>query len=556
MTRLHLGSYVGSSGPNEKNRGDTHNTFYYHDGTTNGIMGTPRQPQANWWGSLPCMSLHWRIHDLRHLGILALVAFSVSLLLLEARREIRETARGEIIDVMEHGLPAIPIPGTVPPKVSGQCTTWPVGAKGDYTPRVHPSNLALQSFAPPAGWKKPKGIAIKALVFYGRKRTVDFLDCYLQQNLALKGGYLDEIWFMVHTDIDEDLAYLNELVQKRKRYKIVMPGECQGSNYACMWDPVVEDNTIYIKIDDDIVFIHPDTIPQLVSTRIAEPHPFAVSANLINSPLTGFKHYDAGAIHPFLPDPNSKPSHLAAQLWRPSDFKLCPKKLIPKINENGTISKITEQVLTKHVFAGPRYEGHPWLLLGDIESPLLKTPMGIDKLTRLTNGDEFMYGTAWKSWMISAQQQYSLLRNLELNTMWRYHFGTQIDYPQGVNSSADAAALKFFDPNHLGPGAEQLYDTQYVRYNLNFVALWGHDIRNAQPIAEDDEQDITATIPWRLQRPFVIDTRAVVGHLSFYPQHEGIRQTDLLDRWRAFANEMVCTVDNQKKPFDPRCPGY
>lgn len=158
--------------------------------------------------------------------------------------------------------------------------------------------------------------------------------------------------------------------------------------------------------------------------------------------------------------------------------------------------------------------------------------------------------------MISAQQQYSLLRNLELNTMWRYHFGTQTDYPQGINSSADAAALKFFDPNHLGPGAEQLYDTGYIRYNLNFVAVWGHDIKHALPIAEDDEQDITATIPERLQRPFVIDTRAVVGHLSFYPQHDGIRQTDLLDRWRAVANELVCAADNQKIPFDPRCPGY
>lgn len=158
--------------------------------------------------------------------------------------------------------------------------------------------------------------------------------------------------------------------------------------------------------------------------------------------------------------------------------------------------------------------------------------------------------------MISAQQQYSLLRNLELNSMWRYHFGTRIEYPQGVNSSADAVALGFFDQNHLGPGAEQLYDTQYIRYNLNFVALWGHDIRNALPIAEDDELDLTVTKPKHFQRPFVIDTRAVVGHLSFFPQHDGIRQTDLLDRWRAFANEMICTALNQKKPFDMRCPGY
>lgn len=158
--------------------------------------------------------------------------------------------------------------------------------------------------------------------------------------------------------------------------------------------------------------------------------------------------------------------------------------------------------------------------------------------------------------MISAQQQYSLLRNLELDDIWRYHFGTRIEYPEGVNSSADASALKFFDVHRLGPGAEQLYDTQYIRYNLNFVALWGHDIKNALPIAEDDERDITVTKPMRFQRPFVIDTRAVVGHLSFYPQHDGIRQTDLLDRWRAFANEMICTANNQKKPFDLRCPGY
>ncbi|KAI0970167.1 hypothetical protein F4678DRAFT_148884 [Xylaria arbuscula] len=532
-------------------------------------MGAPRQPR--WRERLSCIPLssHFRINDLRHLGILALVAFSVSLLLFEARRgfSFGETtpAHNEATNVaveiehdQDHPVVAEPTPTSAPnsDRVPGECTTWPVSAKGDYKSHVNGSSFALQSFAPTGGWKKPEGIAIKALIFYGRKRTVDFLDCYLQQNLAVNGGYLDEIWFMVHTDIEDDLAYLEELVKQREQYKIVTPGECQGFNYACMWDPVTEDDTIYVKIDDDIVFIHPDTIPQLVSTRLAEPHPFAVSANLVNSPLTGFKHYDTGAIHPFLPDPNGKPSQQAAQLWRPSDFKRCPKKLIPKINENGTIVEVTDEIMDKHVYAEPRYEGHPWLLLDEIEDPLLKTPMGIGKLSGLNHEVGFKYGAAWKSWMISAQQQYSLLRNLELNSMWRYHFGTQLDYPQGANSSADPSALKYFDPNHLGPGAEQLFDTGYIRYNLNFVALWGHDIKNNLPIAEDDEEDLTATIPKRLQRPFVIDSRAVVGHLSFYPQHSGIKQTDLLDRWRAFANEMVCTADNQKKPFDSRCPGY
>ncbi|GAP86261.2 putative mitochondrial-processing peptidase subunit alpha protein [Rosellinia necatrix] len=512
---------------------------------------------SKWRDGFPCLPPRWRLNDLRLLGMLAFLFFTVSLLVFETHREVDNLAQEKAVDSVDQPPSGIASQPLEPQRIPGQCTTWPVSAAGDYKPKVHTPNLALQSFAPSHGWKKPGGIAIKALVFYGRKRTVDFLDCYLQQNLAIHGGYLDEIWFMVHTSIEEDLAYLNELVEKRKpQYKIVMPGECQGFDFACMWNPVVEDNTIYVKIDDDIVFIHPDTIPQLVSTRIAEPHPFAVSANLVNSPLTGYKHYDIGAIHPFLPDPRSKPHHRAAQLWRPSDSGYFPNKQIPVINNDSTIDGMTEEAINQHIFAEPGYEGHPWLLVEGVDDPLLKTPMGINKLKLKDDGVGSAYGAAWKSWMISAQQQYSLLRNLELNTMWRYHFGTQIDYPQGINSSADAAVLGFLDPNHLSPGGEQLYDTQYVRYNLNFVALWGHDIRNALPIANDDEQDLTVTKPKSFKRPFVIDTRAVVGHLSFFPQHEGIRRTDLLDRWRAFANEMICTADNQKRPFDQRCPGY
>lgn len=72
----------------------------------------------------------------------------------------------------------------------------------------------------------------------------------------------------------------------------------------------------------------------------------------------------------------------------------------------------------------------------------------------------------------------------------------------------------------------------------------------------DDEQELTVTVPKRLKRPVVIDTRAIVAHLSFFPQFEGIKETDLLDRYRAYANEMVCKPDNRKIPFDTRCKGF
>lgn len=148
------------------------------------------------------------------------------------------------------------------PSVPGQCTTWPVDAKGSYTPAPSQRNgtatPALKSLAPKGGWKKPAGIRVVALVFYGRKRTVDFLDCYLLRNLAANGGYLDEVRFMVHTNKEEDVEFLKDLVSKREEhYRIVEGGACEGTSYGCIWDSVVEDDTIYVKIDDDIVsFCH------------------------------------------------------------------------------------------------------------------------------------------------------------------------------------------------------------------------------------------------------------------------------------------------------------
>ncbi|KAI5926195.1 hypothetical protein F4810DRAFT_584225 [Camillea tinctor] len=512
--------------------------------------------------ALQRFSYYGRRHDLRRVLVLLIVIASVLMVLFQvSHREIYNSAPSK--ETEHEAEPAAP--------PLGQCTTWPVGTNANETStykfRQVARNSTLQSFAPRGGWKKPAGISIKALIFYGRRRTVDFLDCYLMQNLVDNGGYLDEVWFMIHTDNQDDLAYLDHLVSQRERYRIVNPGECQGSSYGCIWDPVTEDDTIYIKIDDDIVFIHPDTIPQLVHTRIKEPYPYAVSANLVNSPLTGYKHYESGAIHPFRPDPYSSPRHRASETWRSSEKQEFPQSQLPDYLD-GNVSSVTKDVLATEVDGTPPYEGHPWLLLegsksgkDSSQSPLLQTPMGINRLRLERDGDAEMYGAAWRSWMIASQQHYSLLQNLEDDAMWRYHFGSAIEgYPRsGPETLADEVALKHLerlDPHRLGPGSEQLLDTDYVRYNLNFVALWGHDIRAALPIAEDDEQDITVTIPKRLQRPFIIDTRAVIAHLGFNPQQDGVRQTDLLDRYRAFANEMICTPGDRKRPFDERCPGF
>ncbi|KAI3319951.1 hypothetical protein HD806DRAFT_525245 [Xylariaceae sp. AK1471] len=430
------------------------------------------------------------------------------------------------------------------------CTTWPVNGDGSYDLKAHDraKQFKLDSIAPKGGWQKPKGVKIIAIVFYGRKRYVDILDCYLQQNLASNGGYLDEVWFMAHTENEDDIAWVKDLEGKYKDYKIVGQGDCDQPNkdYGCMWKYATGDNTMYIKLDDDIVYIHQDAIPQLVHTRLAVPHAFAVSAQLVNSPITGLEQFHHNAIYPFVPDPINDTNHHASETWRLSGLDKYPKSRLTSLKEAHDQSIIFPEV---------PYRGHPFVLLSEDNFDLLHTSIGrYDQKP----GPEFIaFSSFWRSWAMAAQQQYSLLYNLEKNQMSRYFFGRPATYPanaKGPNPKTTVAAPKRNGEPVLG--GEQIYDTQFRRYNLNFCAVWGSDIKQHVPIESDDEDAITHQIPKRTGRPFIIDTRAVVGHFSFFTQAENIRQTDLLDRYRAYANEAVCKPDNLKKPWDLRCPEF
>jgi len=229
--------------------------------------------------------------------------------------------------------------------------------------------------------------------------------------------------------------------------------------------------------------------------------------------LTGFLHYHFGAIHPFLPDPSDKPTYAGSETWRPSQLP----------HYDGESPADLDVAAMK-----PPYLGHRWLPISTNEAnesiDLLRTPMG-----RAQETGDFNFSLAWTSWAVATQQHYSLLKNLEDNTVSRYHFGG---------------------------GYDDLWDTQFVRYNLNFIAIWGKDVRENLPVEADDEKGLSVTIPMKTGRAFMIDTKAVVAHMHFGPQTKGVVETDLLDRWRAYANEQVCDAGNRKLPMDGRCDGF
>jgi hypothetical protein len=101
-------------------------------------------------------------------------------------------------------------------------------------------------------WQKPDGLKVIAIVFYGRRRYVEILNCYLQRNLVSRGGLLDEVIFVPNTIDKEDLAYLDHLVETNNYYSkhiesgTLYPGLVGGYEAA-------QNGSICIKIDDDIV---------------------------------------------------------------------------------------------------------------------------------------------------------------------------------------------------------------------------------------------------------------------------------------------------------------
>lgn len=109
------------------------------------------------------------------------------------------------------------------------------------------SHIGEPSSSELRNWKKPQGMKIIGLVFYGRRQFVEVLDCYLQRNLVRNGGVMDEVFFVVNTEDEDDLDYLDRIVNGTEGYKKHIT-EKKHEGWTDKWE-LAERGNIYIKID-------------------------------------------------------------------------------------------------------------------------------------------------------------------------------------------------------------------------------------------------------------------------------------------------------------------
>jgi len=117
----------------------------------------------------------------------------------------------------------------------------------------------------------------------GRKRYMEILFPYILKNKHIIDEY--HLWF--NTKNSEDASYIRSFAEANKNFVKIIENDSQYlgkvDNVKFFYKYCTDPDTIYIKIDDDIVFIEDGTFEKLVNFKINNPHYFLVYPMIINN---------------------------------------------------------------------------------------------------------------------------------------------------------------------------------------------------------------------------------------------------------------------------------
>lgn len=296
-------------------------------------------------------------------------------------------------------------------------------------------------------------------------------------------GFLDQVVFIPQTQDAVSLQWLKTLVQQTPEYAISLSGHDMDWKFT-------HDDVMYIRIDGDVVFMEDHTIPTIVKTKLDNPGAMMVSANVVNEGALSSLHSHPGVALPYLPELHhvEQPSRSKSQLssdWRASS--------LPRWE--GPASFRVQKGFQ------PPFQGHRWLL---------PTGAGADR-DPIASSIYTETGPTLQDWTVSAQQHYSFLDHLESDTLSRYKFPMWVNPTEPVSSS--------------------------------FGCFWGKDAEALGEIFghKSSEELSRSWIAADGSRPNVtIDGKGLVSHYSAQLGADGLDATDLLERYRAYAQETVC----------------
>ena len=140
---------------------------------------------------------------------------------------------------------------------------------------------------------------VKLVIPYGRKDRVECLLSYVMRDLDV----FDEVLLWANTADTGDNAYLAQLDLKLPdKFRILREEATKAKDLGTlrgvypMYGQLREDNTLYVKVDDDVVYVHEGAFRSLVDFALANKEVNTVfSGNVVNSGPMDSVHQMKGA---------------------------------------------------------------------------------------------------------------------------------------------------------------------------------------------------------------------------------------------------------------------
>lgn len=143
----------------------------------------------------------------------------------------------------------------------------------------------------------------------GRRRYMQYLIPYV-----VSSGIVDRYDIWVNTHNGADIEFFKQVAAQFPVVNLVwQPDGVVNGNASinAFYKDCVESDTIYFKLDDDIIWMEPGLIEKMVKFRIDNPHYFLVTPLVINNALSTYllemdgrikldAYYNSNASHPFL----------------------------------------------------------------------------------------------------------------------------------------------------------------------------------------------------------------------------------------------------------------
>lgn len=131
-----------------------------------------------------------------------------------------------------------------------------------------------------------RGYEVIVCTAAGRRRYMRYLIPYI-----LDCNIVDRYDIWVHTHNCADIEFFKRLAAKYSKINLVwQPDGIVGGNETinAFYKQCVADDTIYFKVDDDVIWMEKDAILKMVEFRIDNPDKFLVSPLIVNNPICSY----------------------------------------------------------------------------------------------------------------------------------------------------------------------------------------------------------------------------------------------------------------------------